>query len=192
MQKLLAICLCFLAPPLWGYTNIPETIQVAGYSVSLRLSDTWRVQVFQKQGSIAYSGMEPTAEGQAAIEIRVYRVSLPVEMAPLEGAVIAGRLVRDDGLRFQQSVFRHWFLFPRDPVVSQCPAGTAFVYAEDDASFRDRLPHFARAALILPKDYRNRKIGYFVVAHQAGGSFGKQAQKEYFDAIIQGLQEKKG
>jgi hypothetical protein len=192
MLKILTVCLCFLAPPLWGFTKIPETIQVGSYSVSLTLSDTWFVQVFEKQSCIVYSSLEPTSQGKAAIEIRVYRVSLPPEIAALDGAIAAARLVRDDGLRFQQSVFRHRFLFPRDPVVTPCPAGTAFVYAEEDASFRDTLPHLARAALILPKDYQSRKVGYFVVAHQAGGSFGKQAQKQYFDAIIQGIREQKG
>ena len=193
MLKQLAVWLCFLAPSLWGYTQIPETIQVGHYTVSVKVSDTWHVQVFAKQGAITYNALEPTAEGQAAVEIRVYRVSLPQDLVPLEGAAIASRLVREDGLKFQQAVFHKWFQFPKDPVVLPCPAGTAFVYGEIDPSFyRDREPHFARAALILPPDYKSRKIGYFVVAHQAGGGSGKQAQKDYFDAIIQCIREKAG
>src|ERR1017187_9889213 len=154
MLRILAVCLGLLAPPLWGFTKIPETIQVGSYSVSLKLGDTWFVQVFEKQGCITYSGQEKTSQGIATIEIRVYCVSLPPETALLDGAVAAARLVRDDGLKFQQSIFRHRFLFPKAPVVIQCPVGTAFIYAEDDSSFHDSRPHFARAALVLPQDYQ--------------------------------------
>lgn len=194
MLKILAVFLCLLSPPMWGFTEIPETIQVGHYSVSLKVPDTWSVEVFEKQACIVYRGTEPSSPGVAAIEIRVYRIALSAAVAQVDGAVVAARLVRDDGLKIQQSIFKHWFLFPREPVVTPCPLGTAFVYGEYDSSFvdRDRQPHFARAALVLPADYRSRRVAYFVVAHQVGGGGGKQAQREYFDAAIQGIREPKG
>ena len=46
--------------------------------------------------------------------------------------------------------------------------------------------HFARGALLLPKDYRSRLTGYLVVAHQTGGGTFAPDQNDVFDAILDG------
>jgi hypothetical protein len=103
---------------------------------------------------------------------------------------LANRLVRDDGLKFKQPVFQKPVRLPKKPELVACPIGTAYVYTADRAVFSDRVPHYARAALLLPSGFRSRLVAYLIVGHQAGGGLVSQEQAEYFSALLQGIREK--
>jgi hypothetical protein len=170
---------------------VPETISAASYSVTLRLPEsTWAVDVFDKPESIRYSHVWEHPAGEF-FRITVVRVTLPSEKIDLDPLKLVSTLVQDDGLRFKQNEYGRGFHFTFKPEIFACPAGTAYVYSSDSAVFKDPHPHFAAVGLLLPNDYRVRKIGYLAVGHQLGGGLDvTQLQVKYLFEILKGLREK--
>jgi hypothetical protein len=189
MRKTITSLLILVSTLSMGFRKIPDTIPVGSYTVSMKLDDSWMVQAFEKQGAIFYSYVDRLSKKDVAIEIRVYRVSLPANASILEAADVAIQMVRDDGLKYQKTVFKRRVLQLTKPDLVECPNGAAYIFGDDRSSFFDGTTHFARAALLLPKDYRIRLIAYLVVGHQTGGGDVRPEQNEYFATVIKGIRE---
>ena len=176
-----------LVPACFGFNRVPEKLSAGDFSVTLKTDDTWSAEVFDKKGRIVYR----TVDRDAAIELSVIRIVLPADAALADGSEIAKSIVWKDAFKFKKAIFNHAFSLPPKATIVKCPLGTAYVYAPEQPVFIDPTPHFARVALVLPSHYKASLVAYLVVGHQAGSYSIDPEQNEYFDAIVQGVQDSK-
>ncbi|PTY01829.1 hypothetical protein DB347_25330 [Opitutaceae bacterium EW11] len=170
---------------------IPERLQVGEYSVALKCDEQWSAQVFPKKGVVTYSYLSQHAIDQFAMQLWVYRVKLPNEASLATGEELAHKLVHEDGLSFKAATWGAKYRLPKKPLIADCPVGSSVLYGDGRSQMRNGNYHYVRAALVLPRDYRSRLIGYLVVGHQVGGGAVREQQEEYFKALIQGLREER-
>jgi hypothetical protein len=175
-----------------GTSAIPEVISTRSFSVSLSISEsTWGVEVSEKAQSIRYShGWDPGRIGDC-FQLLVRRVELPSEKIDWDTDRFVSYLIQDDGLRFKLAEYRRKFRFTFRPDVVKFPAGTAYIYSSDLPVFKNPEPHYAAVALLLPPDYRARKVGYLILGDQlARDTQVTQAQIKFITRILEGLREK--
>ena len=115
-----------------------------------------------------------------------------MDAATTDARELSEQLVRNDGLKYKRIIFDHPIIYDKEVAEKACSIGTAYVYSLGRFAFRNPDAHFARAALVLPKDYKSRLVAYFIVGHQFGGGLVNEEQAEYLERIILGLREKQG
>jgi hypothetical protein len=172
-------------------TPIPEVISVGSYSVKAKLSEgTWAVEPFEKSETIRYSyAFIPQLRGEM-LRVTVRRVTLPTEKISSDAKDFVRYLIQEDGLHFKQDEYGRGFHFTFNPDVEVLQAGTAYVYNSDSPIFKDPKGHFTAVALLLPADYRKRRVGYLVIGHQIGASLEiTQLQVQFIRVILRGLRE---
>ncbi len=182
---------------LWGVTGVmgaegvPELVSVGSYSVTLRLpGGMWAVESFPKAEVIRYSYADEANRSALVFHLTVYRIRLRPDRANLEGSELAKRLVEDDEVNFKKSEFGRIFHFRFKPDRLEVPGGTAYIYSSEGAAFSDPVPHYADVGLLLPIDYRSRRVAYLVVGHQMKSRvYMAREQREYLKLILEGLKE---
>ena len=167
-----------------------ERLDLRDYSVVAPLDPSWTAEVQAEKGVVSYERLDYSVAGGMAIHLMAFRVALTPSSSTAEPQKLAEELVRNDGLQYQVSVFTRRFQLPRWSERVMCEAGEAFVFGNDLAVFSDGVAHYGKAALLIPPDYRARRIAYLVVGHQVrrGVTLGLE-QDEAFLALLKGLRE---
>lgn len=179
----LATTLC-AAPANWN------RVSVGKYSIPVENEASWRVDVKAATGVVSLEQFHEFAPHRVAIHLMVFRVALRPEAVTEGPEILAVKLVRQDGLKYQTSMFLRKFSLSHRMETVEGETGKAFVFGNEQPVFADEAAHFAKAALLLPPDYKTRRIAYLVVGHQAGRvtPIGLE-QDEAFYAVLKGLRE---
>lgn len=110
MKTLPALIVTLLfASPLFSASKIPEQINVGDYTVTLKLPDTWRVEVFEAKGRVVYRYLETQRtgkfEGNVGAQIEVMKVFLPFPKEEISIEKYVDKIVQEDPLEYRMAVF---------------------------------------------------------------------------------------
>lgn len=183
-------CALFFFPGAVAATGIPDVVSVGTYSISARLEGMWAVEVFEKAQIIRYSYAGTEGRRSQIFQLSVYRIGVPTDKVSLDTAELVRQLVARDGLNFMRTEFGGPVQFRFKPDRVDCPAWSAYVYVSEPPASRTPAGRFGAVALLLPQDYRTRKIGYLLVGHEIESTKPPtREQVAYLKLILQGLKE---
>lgn len=98
-----------IASPLFSASKIPEQINVGDYSISLKLPDTWRVEVFESKGRVVYRYLETQRTGKldenVGAQIEVLKLILPFPKEEISIEKFVDKIVQEDPLEYRMAVF---------------------------------------------------------------------------------------
>jgi hypothetical protein len=194
MKMLLLPVFCSLLPGslMATSTAIPETIDMGAYSVQLKLTDDWRVEVSAKNGTVKYQYVDPLSHGASCVELRVFRMPVPEATTRTSPETMADALVIKDGLRFHRQVFGdHKRLRCDDPKGIQSPLGRTRHYTLSREEHDRAGQRFVHVALIIAGDFQTSNTVFLITGYEVNGE--NHLAPEWADLvndIIRGLQTK--
>ncbi|MFT3828874.1 MAG: hypothetical protein QM691_04115 [Opitutaceae bacterium] len=168
--RLLAVLLATVPANLIGKTvQVPETINLGAYSVTLSLFMGWTAAANQQAGCVRYSLNEPDELRSGAAELYVFRFRVKEEFASQDNAQLAKALVVADGLQFHDAIYGKRSkvrLVPARDKKFTSPVGEVrgFEFDRPKAGPVGRL--FTSIALIIPPDVAQRRVVYLIIGYE--------------------------
>jgi hypothetical protein len=163
-----AFLVSFLLCPLFTSgksTPIPETIDMGAYSVTLKLSDRWKVEVRKDIGLARYTFDEGLGAGRGGVQLCVVRLHVKDECCSSDYEKLGENLIINDGLGFRKFVYgsnHRLRLAPDSETKITSPLGEVRCYAFEQEQFGPAGRLFTSVALVIPHDFASRKNVYLV------------------------------